>query len=120
MIPMPASVRVFICTTPCDMRRSFDGLAAMTKQVIRHNPFSGHVFVFRNRKGHLVKVLWWDRSGFALFYKRLEKGVFSFPENDKGYVEVDAAELALLLEGIDLEGARRRPRFELEVTRSSG
>ena len=119
MISTSPAVRVFICTTPCDMRRSFDGLVAMTKDVIREDPFSGHLFVFRNRKGHLVKVLWWDRSGFALFYKRLEKGVFNFPGSSDGHVEVEAAELVLMLEGIDLKGARRRPRFELAAARTS-
>lgn len=111
MIALPASVRVFICTTPTDMRRSFDGLAGMVSELIQADPLSGHLFVFRNRRGHLVKILWWDRSGFALFYKRLEKGVFRFPESNAGHVEVDAADLTLLLEGIDLSGARRRSRY---------
>jgi transposase len=110
MTPSPA-VRVFLCTQPTDMRRSFDGLAQMVREIIEKDPMSGHLFVFRNRKGHLAKVLWWDRSGYCLWYKRLEKGIFRFPDSDARAVEVEAAELALLLEGIDLAGAHRRARF---------
>ena len=108
---LPPSVRIFLAVQPADMRRSFDGLAAMTREVIGRDPLSGHLFVFRNRKGDRVKVLFWDRSGFCLWYKRLEEGVFHFPAGVGGSVEVEAAELALVLEGIDLAGARRRARF---------
>jgi len=112
MLSLPPSVRIFICTEAADMRRSFDGLAAMAKQIIGRSPFTGHLFVFRNRKKDRVKILWWDRAGFCIWYKRLEKGVFRFPEGDGQSVEVEAADLALLLEGIDLAGANRRKRFE--------
>ncbi len=112
MISTPASVRVFVCTTPTDMRRSFDGLSGMVRDLIKADPCCGHLFVFRNKRGHLAKVLWWDRSGFSLFYKRLEKGVFRFPTGSDASLEIDAAELTLLLEGIDLAGAKRRARFE--------
>jgi transposase len=93
------------------MRKSFDSLAALTREVLRQDPLAGHLFVFRNRPGDRVKVLWWDRSGFCLWYKRLEEGVFKLPEGGGASAEVESAELALLLEGIDLAGAKRRKRF---------
>ena len=112
MFSLPPTVRIFLCARPADMRRSFDGLAAMAREVINADPLCGHLFVFRNRRADRVKILWWDRGGFCLWYKRLEEGTFHFPSNSASCVEVEPAELALLLEGIDLAGARRRPRFE--------
>jgi transposase len=94
------------------MRRSFDRLAEMTRQVIGQDPLSGHLFVFASRRADRVKILYWDRGGYALWYKRLEKGRFHLPTGGGPRVELDAAELSLLLEGIDLTGARRRRRFE--------
>ena len=108
---LPPAVRIFLAVGPADLRRSFDGLAAMAREVIREDPLSGHLFVFSNRRRDRVKVLFWDRSGFVLWYKRLEKGVFRFPSAEAGSVEVEAAELMLLLEGIDLAGSRRRERW---------
>lgn len=123
MITIPSSVKIMIASEATDMRRSFDGLAAMTREVIGEDPLSGHLFVFRNRRGDRVKILFWDRSGFCLWYKRLEEGTFHFPESETGRaaggeprpgrIEVEAAELALLLEGIDLAGAKRQKRFAL-------
>jgi transposase len=109
---LPPSVRVYLSSAPADMRCSFEGLTARVVSVLEADPFSGHLFVFRNRRGDRVKILWWDRSGFALWYKRLEKGTFHFPEATGAAVEVEAADLGLLLEGIDLRGARRRPRWQ--------
>lgn len=114
MLGLPPSVRIFLCMTPTDMRRSFDGLAALTEELIGENPLSGHLFVFRNRSGDRVKILSWDRTGYCLWYKRLERGVFHFPSGDGDGVEIAMTDLLLLLEGIDLSGARRRPRFHLE------
>jgi transposase len=111
VLSLPPAVKVFICTAPVDCRRSFDGLALVAEQVIRQSPTSGHLFVFRNRSGDRAKVLWWDRSGYCIWYKRLEAGVFKFPEDGGASVEVESAELALLLEGIELAGAKRRRRF---------
>ena len=111
---LPPAVRVFICTQPADMRKSFDSLAALTREVLRQDPMAGHLFVFRNRDGDRVKVLWWDRSGYSLWYKRLEAGAFKFPAGEGASAEVESAELALLLEGIDLAGAKRRKRFSFE------
>ena len=112
MLMLPPSVRVHLATAPADMRCAFDGLTARVQYILQEDPFSGHLFVFRNKRGDRVKILFWDRSGFCLWYKRLEKGTFHFPDASGESVEVEAAELALLLEGIDLRGARRRPRWQ--------
>ena len=112
MLTVPPSVRIYLASEPADMRCSFDGLMARVDAVLEKDPFSGHLFVFRNRRGDRVKILFWDRAGFCLWYKRLEKGTFCFPSASKASVEVEAAELMLLLEGIDLRGARRRPRWQ--------
>ncbi len=112
MLTLPPAVRVFVCTQPVDMRKSFDGLSAATA-LAGLDPMSGHLFVFLNRRSDLTKILFWDRSGWCLFCKRLERGRFRFPLIDGARaVEMEAAELALLLEGIDLRGARRRPRWQ--------
>lgn len=114
MLTLPPSVRIFVCLTPADMRRSLDGLAAMTREVLREDPLSGHLFVYFNRRRDRVKILLWDRSGLCLYYKRLEKGVFRLSSLDhpkRKRAEVEAAELALILEGIDLANAKRRARF---------
>lgn len=112
MLSLPPSVQIFVASEPADMRRSFDGLSAMVVELLEKDPFSGHLFVFHNRRGDRVKILYWDRSGFSLWYKRLEKGVFRFPSVVAGHVEMSATELALVLEGIDLRGARRQKRYE--------
>jgi transposase len=93
------------------MRRSFDTLAEMTRQVLGENPLSGHLFLFASRRADRVKILYWDRGGYALWYKRLETGKFHLPAVEGKRVELDASELSLLLEGIDLSGARRERRF---------
>lgn len=112
MLMLPPAVRVFVSLGPADLRRGFDGLAALTGEVLRQDPLSGHLFVFWNRRRDRVKVLFWDRSGYVLWYKRLEKGRFRFPTSEEATsVEVEASELMLLLEGLDLRGVRRRPRF---------
>jgi transposase len=79
MLSFPAAVKVYLCTVACDMRRSFDGLSMMAEHVIRCNPFSGHLLVFCNRRGDRRKILYWDRDGWAIWYKRLEVGTFQFP-----------------------------------------
>jgi len=108
---LPPAVHIFVATQPADLRRSFDGLAALARERIGQDPLSGHLFVFGNRAGDRVKILFWDRSGYCLWYKRLEKGVFRFPAVGADSVVMEAAELMLLLEGIDLAGAKRRARF---------
>ena len=111
MLSLPPSVRIFVCLQPADMRRSFDGLAAMVAGIVARDPLSGHLFVFRNRRGDRVKILYWDRDGYALWYKRLERGVFCFPEGADGGVEVSSTDLMLLLEGIDVTGVKGRKRY---------
>ncbi len=113
MINLPPSVHIFLATAPADMRRGFDGLAALTTSVLGHDPLSGHLFVFRNRKGDRLKILYWDRDGLAIWAKRLERGVFRFPEPVGARIEVTPAEMAAILEGIDLERARRQRRYVL-------
>ena len=110
---LPPSVRIFVAVCAVDLRRSFDGLSALVRDVVKEEPLSGHLFVFFGRRGDLVKILWWDRGGYCLFAKRLERGRFKLPRVDAcgQHVEMESAELSLLLEGIDLAGAKRRPRW---------
>ncbi len=117
---LPPAVRIFVATEPTNMHLSFDRLAALARDVIQQDPLSGHLFVFRNRGGDKVKILGWDRSGFCLWYKRLERGVFHFPAAPAPHLEVDAADLLLLLDGIELTHARRRARFALPVGARTG
>jgi transposase len=113
VINLPPTVRIFLATSPADMRRGFDGLAALTTSVLAQDPLSGHLFVFRNRRGDRLKILYWDRDGLAIWAKRLERGVFRFPTPQGNRVEVTPAEMAAILEGIDLSRARRQKRFVL-------
>lgn len=116
MLSLPPSVRIFVAREPVDMRKSFDALAVLVQDVLRLDPLSGHLFVFVGRRGHLARILFWDRTGYALFSKRLERGRFRLrpPERVGAAWQVEAAELMLLLEGIDLAGARRRVRWSPE------
>ena len=111
MLSWPPAVRVFVHIGPTDMRRSFDRLAQMTQELLHQDPFSGHLFVFVNRGGDRMKILFWDRSGYALFYKRLEEGIFHLPVLDGGCVEIDVPRLTLILEGLELSGARQYKRY---------
>jgi transposase len=112
MLSWPLSVRVFVYTGPTDMRRSFDRLAQMVQEFLHENPFSGHLFVFVNRRGDRMKVLFWDRSGFCLFYKRLEEGVFHLPACSGMSIEIDVPRLTLILEGLDISKVRRQKRYD--------
>jgi len=96
------NVQVWIATTPVDMRKSFDSLAEVVKSFLGHDPLSGSLFVFRNKRGHLVKVLWWDRDGLAIYYKRLERGEFQFPKGNTPSVEISPEQLLRLLSGMRL------------------
>ncbi len=111
MLSLPGAVRVFVCLQPTDMRRSFDGLMAMTERIIQREPLSGHLFVFRNKRGDRLKILYWDRDGFAIWYKRLEQGTFCLPATVGDSIEVTPDELRLLLDGIDPASVRRQPRY---------
>jgi transposase len=113
VIHLPASVRVYLCTSPCDMRRSFDGLHALVTGAMKLDAFAGHLFCFANRRRDRVKILYWDRDGFAVWAKRLEEGTYAMPfeEGDQPRREITAQELAALLSGIDLSVAMRRKRY---------
>lgn len=115
MLLIPGSVRVFVARDPIDMRKSFEGLANQVKFALGHDPLSGDVYVFLNRRRTLVKLLVWTRGGFTLVYKRLESGQFAFPERvalGGDSVEVDMRELSMLLEGVDLRTGRIHKRWE--------
>lgn len=114
MLTLPSSVRVYLATDATDLRKGFDGLSAATRHVIRQDPLSGHMFVFINRRRNRMKILVWQTSGFLLLYKRLEHGTFKLPHAPRPgekSLHIDAADLALMLEGIDLRGAKRRKRW---------
>ena len=96
-------VQVWVATTPVDMRKSFDGLSEVVKSFLGRDLLSGSLFVFRNKTGHLVKVLWWDRDGLAIYYKRLERGEFQFPRSGKPSVEISCEQLVRLLSGMRVE-----------------
>lgn len=109
MIRTGGNIQVWVATAPVDMRKSFDGLAEVVRAFLGHDPLSGNLFVFRNRSGHRVKVLWWDRNGLALYYKRMEKGTFSMPaplSAGDNAVAISAADLAKLLAGCTLQSSR--------------
>jgi len=112
MFTFPSTVRVFFCSQTVDLRKSFDGLAGCVQQILHADPLSGHLFAFFNRRRTLVKVLMWDRSGYCLFCKRLERGRFVLGDTET-IAAGDVARLQLVLEGIDLRGARQRRRFSL-------
>jgi len=113
MLTWGRAVRIFVCVLPTDLRRGFDGLAATARTVTHQDPLSGHLFVFFNRRRDRAKILYWDTSGYCLWYKRLEAGQFplcgSVPDQDS--LEWDLPQLMLILEGIDLTDSRRRRRY---------
>ena len=114
MMHLPASVRVYLCLTPCDMRKSFDSLQALVRDHLELDPFAGHLFVFSSKRRDRVKILYWDRDGFALWSKRLEKGTYALPVGESAEEvrrEITTQELGALLSGIDLASAVRRKRY---------
>jgi transposase len=114
VLNLPLAVRIFLCCQPTDMRRSFDGLCALTQQVLEEDPFSGHLFMFFNRRRDRIKLLYWMGDGLAIWYRRLEKGTFQLPErvsDNSSRLEITASELALILDGIDLSSVKRRRRY---------
>src|SRR5262245_53813838 len=114
MLSFSRTTRVFLATQPTDLRKGFDGLFALVENMIQEDPFSGHLFVFRNRARDRLKVLWWDRDGLAVFYKRLERGTFSFPAatGDVPQIEMTGADLQLILQGIDPAKVQRSKRYQ--------
>jgi transposase len=111
MFGLSAAIRVYLATEPADMRKSFDGLAALASSNLALDPLSGHLFVFINKRRDRIKVLYWDRDGMAVWAKRLERGTFRVPVVAADRVEMTTADLAALLAGIDLNTARRRFRY---------
>ncbi len=107
MIPVPSNTTVWLAAGVTDMRRGFATLAAQAEQTLKQNPFNGHMFVFRGRRGDLIKVIWFDGQGACLFSKRLERGRFVWPSPTNGKLSVTPAQLAMLLEGIDWRMPKR-------------
>jgi len=118
MIHLPASVRVYLCLTACDMRKSFDGLHALVREYLELDAFAGHLFVFTSRRRDRVKIFYWDRDGFAVWSKRLEEGTYAVRFGDgeeERRREITAQELGALLSGIDLQQATQRRRYQRSI-----
>jgi transposase len=113
MLTLSPAVRIYLATGATDLRRSIDGLAALVRERFTLDPLSGHLFLFRNRRGDRLKILAWDRSGFWVLYKRLEQGTFAWPTDaPPAPVEMRSTDLALLLSGVDVSQTRRRRWYE--------
>ena len=117
MLSLPSAIRIFLCREATDLRKGFDTLAARVREVFGLDPLSGHLFVFPNRRRDRVKLLYWDRDGYAIWYKRLERGTFRVLTGEAGNGEIGRRELSMLLEGVDLRTARTQKRFELQRSR---
>ena len=112
MLTLSPMVKVFVCIEPTDMRKGFDGLSALAVEVLKQNPLSGHYFVFRNRIGDKLKMLYWGGDGLCIWAKRLERGTFELPKADASSVEITGTQLSMLIDGVALSAPRRR-RFKL-------
>jgi transposase len=114
MLSVPGQIKIFLCLEATDMRKSFDSLAALVQEQLELDPLSGHLFVFRSRRCDRVKLLYWEQDGYALWYKRLEAGTFRFPargrEGQRG-LTISAADLTMLLSGVDLASVKRTKRY---------
>ena len=115
MIGLPSGTRIWIAAGVTDLRRGFTGLSALVQTALESDPFSGQVFVFRGRRGDLIKLLWWDGDGWCLFAKRLERGRFVWPQAESGTVSLTRAQLSMLLEGIDWRRPARSWTPEMTV-----
>ncbi|MFQ5382149.1 MAG: IS66 family insertion sequence element accessory protein TnpB [Dehalococcoidia bacterium] len=116
MLSLPSSIRIFLAREPVDFRKAHDGLCAIVRQQFREDPFDGNLFVFFNRAKDRIKLLLWDRNGFWLFYKRLERGTFAFDLRcSSSRIELTRAQLTMVLEGIDMQTAKFRPHFSEPV-----
>ena len=118
MINVPSAVRIFAYAVPCDMRKSFNGLVALTEAELKQDPLSGDFFVFLNRRRDRVKILYWGQTGYCIWYQQLQKGTYQLPGqdalSDQDTLEVTRSQLSLILDGIDLASVRQRPRFQLD------
>lgn len=115
LLSLPASVRIWLASGTTDLRKGFDTLAELVRQQLQRDPLSGQLFVFRNKRGDRVKLLYWDEDGFVIVYKRLEIGTFRFPAADKAGVEIRAADLQMLLDGVELDSVKRRRRYRRPI-----
>ena len=115
MLSLPTSVRIWLATQATDLRKSFDSLAEVVRQQLGGDPLSGQLFVFRNQRADRIKLLYWDEDGFVIVYKRLEAGRFRFPKADAAGVAMRAADLQMLLDGIDLDSVKRQQRYRRPV-----
>ena len=115
MIALASGTEIWIAAGVTDLRRGFDGLSGIVQTILEASPFSGHVFVFRGRRGDLIKVLWWDGDGLCLFAKRFEHGRFILPKAENGKVSLTRAQLSMLLEGIDWRRPVRTHTPEVSV-----
>jgi transposase len=113
MLSLPPTAKIYLCTVPADMRKSFDGLCGLIRTWLQGDPLSGDVFVFRNKTGDRVKIMTFEGDGLAIFYKRLEAGTYRFPlaSDGNGKITVRTADLLMLLDGVDLTSVRRRKRY---------
>jgi transposase len=115
LLSLPASVRIWLASGATDLRKGFDTLAELVRQQLKRDPLSGQLFVFRNKRGDRVKLLYWDEDGFVIVYKRLEAGTFRFPAADAAGLEIRAADLQMLLDGVELDSVKRRRRYRRPV-----
>lgn len=122
MLSLPPAVRIFLAAQPTDLRKSFDSLAAVVREGLGGDPLSGDVFVFRNKAADRIKLLIWEEDGYAIWYKRLEAGSYRFPSAPESLprVEIRAADLVMLLAGIDLASVKRGKRYHRPVARAAG
>jgi transposase len=111
MLSLPTSVRIWLAVPPTDLRKSFDTLAELVRQQLQADPLSGQLFVFRNKRADRIKLLYWDEDGFVIVYKRLEAGTFRFPQGEAAGLEIRAADLQMLMDGVDLESVKRQRRY---------
>lgn len=115
MLTWPAGVRLYVVLDPVDLRRSFDGLAAIIEHQLGLDPRAGHLVLFTNKRRHMLKAIYFDRVGYTIVYRRLERGTFQLPAGDGNHTEIDLGQLAMILEGIDLRTAVRRKRYRRPV-----
>ncbi len=109
-------LRIFLCTTPTDMRKNSNGLTGIVRKSMMLDPLSGHLFIFKNQRGDRLKVLYWDGDGIAIWYKQLQRGTFRFPDlqnYSSAGLEIDHSTLRMILDGIDLSTIRRQNRFKV-------
>jgi len=121
MLSLPPTIRIWLSAQPADLRKSFDTLAALVRDGLRGDPLSGDIFVFRNKAADRIKLLVWEEDGYAIWYKRLEIGTFRFPAagDDSPQIEIRAADLIMLLAGVDLSSVKRSKRYHRPVPRQT-